>query len=889
MLPLLPEVGYLAEGLGRRPVPPYPRCMVLYERAHLIDSLTALLEDAEAGHGRLALVHGEIGIGKSALAREFSDVASRRANVLWGACDPLSSPRPLGPLADLAPHLNPVVGELLRTGERDGLFEATLTSVSDLGPVVVVIEDIHWADASTLDLIRYVARRVDGVRLLMIATYRDDQLSPTDPLRVMLGDLASMSTVGRMAVPPLSLDAVTALAAATPLDPAALFRETGGNPFFVTEVISSGGEHLPATVQDAVLARVHRVSPQARSALEAAAVIGSRVEPSVILAMPGVTADAVDECVSVGMLRFNAPAYGFRHELVRQAVLAGIAPGRLGALHWQALDRLRAQQILPPPLARLADHAEQSGDGLAVLEFATAAGDSAVGLMSHREATFQYGRALRFADLLDRDARIDLLIKRSYESYLIDALADSIAALEQAVVLLRETTRGDELAQALLRLSRVHWTAGHSSLSDDLREEALALLEALAPGTTLARAYAAKASSHMVANEYDAGIEWGERALVLSRELRAHDVEVHVLNTLGVCRWGTDPTSGEGMLLESLALGRELDLEDDVARAYANLVGQALAHLDVPKGLAYSDEGVAYCIDHDLHGTLLCILAGKLAALSRIGEWAEATRLARNLLDERAISRVSRAEPLMALGLIRARRGDPEVWPALDEAELCVREAYELQFQAPVALSRAEAHWLEDNVDAAEATLLPSLEVARRTADHFFLGDLEVMLWRLGRLATKPQTQSAVHRLVLTGEHREAAAYWAERGYCYDAAMALADSDDEADLRSAIAELDRLGAQVLVARTAAKLRSLGVQSIPRGVRASTRANVGGLTDRETQVLDLLDQGLRNAEIAQRLHLSEKTVGHHVSSILAKLGVASRGDAVLRARELIATS
>ncbi|MFZ0324118.1 MAG: AAA family ATPase, partial [Actinomycetes bacterium] len=367
--------------------------MVLYERAHLIDSLTDLLDDAAAGRGHLALVHGEIGIGKSALAREFSDVASRRATVLWGACDPLSSPRPLGPLADIAPHLDPRIGELLGSGEREGLFEATLASLKDRGPAVLVVEDIHWADASTLDLIRYVARRVDGVCLLVMATYRDDQLANTDPLRVMLGDLASMSTVRRMPVPPLSLDAVTALAASTPLDPGALLRETGGNPFFVTEVISSGGDHLPATVQDAVLARVNRVSPQARSALEAAAVIGSRVEPSVILAMPGVSADAVDECVSVGMLRFNAPAYGFRHELVRQAVLAGIAPGRLGALHWQALDRLRAQQILPPPLARLAEHAEHAGDGLAVLEFATAAGDSAVGLMSHREAAFQYGRA----------------------------------------------------------------------------------------------------------------------------------------------------------------------------------------------------------------------------------------------------------------------------------------------------------------------------------------------------------------------------------------------------------------------------------------------------------------------------------------------------------------
>ncbi len=863
--------------------------MVLYERAQLIDSLCDLLDDAAAGHGRLALVHGEIGIGKSALVREFSDVASRSARVLWGACDPLSSPRPLGPLADVAPHLGATVGELLRSGERDGLFEATLASLGDLGPVVLVVEDIHWADVSTLDLIRYLARRAEGVRLLIVATYRDDELAPTDPLRVMLGDLASTSSTRRLAVPPLSLEAVTALAASTSLDPRDLFRETGGNPFFVTEVISSGGEHLPSTVQDAVLARVHRVSAQARAALEAAAVIGTRVEPSLILAMPGVSADAVDECVSAGMLRFNAPVYGFRHELVRQAVLAGVAPGRLGALHWQALDRLRAQQLQPAPLARLAEHAEQAGDGLAVLEFAVAAGDSAVGLMSHREAAFQYGRALRYADLLDVEARIDLLRKRSYECYLIDALADAIAPLEQAVALLRETDRHDDLAQALLRLGQVHWVAGHSGRSDELQDEALAILEGLPAGPTLAWAYARKASSLMVSNRLDTGMEQGERALALARQFEAQDVEVHVLNTLGVCRWHVDPVAGEQLLLDSLALARQLDLEDDAGRGYANLTGQAFAHLDIAKGLAYCDEGAAYCNDHDLHGTLLCILTGKVAALTRIGDWAEATALARNLLDERGISRVSRCEPLMALGLVRARRGDPGVWPVLDEAYECVAEAHELQFQAPVALSRAEAYWLENNIDAAEAELLPVLRLAQETDDDDTLGDLEVMLWRLGRLATQPRTESEVHQLVLTGRPRAAAAYWAERGYCYDAAMALADSDDEEDLRRAMVDLDRLGAHVLVARTAAKLRALGAHGVPRGARASTRSNVGGLTDRETEVLGLLDEGLRNAEIAKRLHLSEKTVGHHVSSILAKLGVSSRGDAVVRARELLTAS
>jgi len=391
----------------------YSEHVALVERTHLVETLTGLHDEAVGGSGRLVLVHGEAGVGKSALVREWSGLAQARGHILWGACDPLSSPRPLGPLVDVSPHLDPRVAELLRSGERDGLFETALSALEGAGPAVLVIEDLHWADGSTLDLVRFLARRLEGTHTLVVATYRDDHLRPSDPLRVMLGDIASQSVVRRIEVPLLSATAVAQLAAGTGIDHDALYRETGGNAFFVAEVVAAGGKLLPATVQDAVLSRVHRLSPQARLALESAAVIGSRIEPNLVHAMPDVSADSVDECVSAGMLRFEAPTYAFRHELVRQSVLSGITPGRLGALHWQVLDRLRSLPMSPRPYARLAEHAEMAGDASAILEFAIAAGDSATSLGSHREAAYQYGRAMPYADLLDRDAQIRLLHSRA--------------------------------------------------------------------------------------------------------------------------------------------------------------------------------------------------------------------------------------------------------------------------------------------------------------------------------------------------------------------------------------------------------------------------------------------------------------------------------------------
>ena len=863
----------------------YPEHVALVERIHLVESLNRLHDEALGGSGRLVLVHGEAGVGKSALVREWSGLARTRGRVLWGACDPLTSPRPLGPLVDVAPHLDPRVGELLRSGERDGLFETALGALESAGPAVLVIEDLHWADESTLDLVRFLARRLEGTHALVVATYRDEHLGPSDPLRVMLGDIASQSVVCRIEVPLLSAAAVAELAVETGIDAEALYRETGGNAFFVTEVVASGGNQLPTTVQDAVLSRVHRLSPQARLALESAAVIGSRIEPNLVHAMPDVSADPVDECVSAGMLRFEAPTYAFRHELVRQSVLSGITPGRLGALHWQVLDRLRAMPMSPRPYARLAEHADMAGDGPAVLEFAVAAGDSAASLGSHREAAHQYGRAMPYADLLDRNARIDLLRRRASECFLIDEQHSAIQAWQRLVELLRQVDQPHELADALLRYSRSLTTIGDHVRSPALIDEALAQVQDLPPSPEHALALAMHAVVCTSQTDPAQAVCEAERGVTLAREVGNPHVLAYCVNSLGCCLAENGDERAESLLLDSLRIALEHDLEDDAARAYNNLVYVATVERRFDDMLALLDDGMRYTTEHDLNGSFLCLLATRVRLLLDRGDWVEAEAESNELLYVRATSRASRMEPLCVLGLLAARRGDTEAaWRFLDGAREHVRDAHVLDYDGHVALARGEALLLEGDVAAVEAAVRPSYDEAVRLGHRGYLGTLSLLLWRAGSLVEAPDGALEAARQSIAGDPRAAAATWAAEGLPYDAAWALLDSDDEVDLREARAMFERLGASVLVDRTDVKLRSIGAK-VPRGARASTRANVGGLTDRELEVLDLLDAGLRNADIAARLHLSEKTVGHHVSAILAKLGVSSRLEAVRRARDL----
>jgi len=886
--PALETAGVSTFLPSRRVSRAYPDQVALLERAHLLETLTGLHDDALSGSGRLVLVHGEAGAGKSALVRALADQAASRSRVLLGACDPLSSPRPLGPLVDLAPHLDPAVGELLRTGERDGLFELVLAQLDAAESTVVVIEDLHWADMSTLDLLRFLARRLDQTHVLVIATYRDDDLPPTHPLRVMVGDVASHPVVRRIPVPALSREAVAELVGGAGIDVEALYLETGGNAFFVTEVIASGGADLPATVQDAVLARTHRLSPQARIALESAAVIGSRIEPSLIHGMPDVTPESVDECVSAGMLRFDAPTYSFRHELVRQSVLSGITPGRLGALHWQALDRLRSIPMSPKPFARLAEHAEMAGDPQAILEYAVAAGDSAASLGSHREAAYQYGRAMPYVELLDVDARIELLGKRAVECQVADDHEHAIEVWTIQVELLLAAGRDLEAVDALLGLDESYFTIGDNSHGTDFVDAAFALVDESVPSRQLGRVLGRRGVHLLRLSETAAGVPWLERGLAISREVGDTYTVARTTTNLGVAHFLLgEPRTGIDEVDEGLRLAISHGEEEMAGRVLQTVAALTWLNFDLAEGLARMEEAERYTAEHDLNGHLMCVLAAEVTWKMELGRWDEAMDESHDLLYVRNTGRASRVEPLTVIGLLGARRGDrDDVWTYLDEARDYIAKSQTLGYQGPLATARGEAYLLEGRVGEIRDEVLPWYEEAVRLADEEVLPDIAMVVWRAGLIDEAPEGLRDPEALSIAGRHREAHEFWERVGAPYKAAWALLDSDLEVDIREARALFDRLGAAVLVVRCDEKLRSIGAK-VPRGARASTRANVGGLTDREVEVLDLLDEGLRNAEIAARLHLSEKTVGHHVSSILAKLGASSRTEAVRRARDLAA--
>ncbi|MFL5805259.1 MAG: helix-turn-helix transcriptional regulator [Roseiflexaceae bacterium] len=840
--------------------------MELLERDLALRQLDAALHDATAGHGRMVLVGGEAGIGKTALIDRFTAVHRASSRVLWGACDALFTPRPLGPLYDIAAQMpGDLLALLTAQANRAVLFSAFLDDLQQ-HPSIVVFEDVHWADEATLDVLTFLGRRMQRVASLLILTYRDDQIGLGHPLRLVLGDLATFAATRRIALPPLSERAVRQLVGDRALDPAALHRQTGGNPFFVTETIAACGG-IPASVRDAVLARAARLSGWGRAVLEAAAVIGQRIEPPLLAAVVGPEALAVGECIDVGMLVAQGEALAFRHELARQTILESISPQQRLVLHRLVLERLQAAPAAGDDPARLAHHAEAANDPDAVLTYAPAAARQAAAVSAHRAAAAQYGRALRFAHNLAPDERALLLEAYAQECNITDQRLEGIAARRTALELWRALGNTLKQGENLAWLAVMHSGIGQTAEAEQVNWQAIALLEVLPPSRELALAYRTQATLRMFSQDTAQAIAWGKKAIALAERFQDAETLAMADNVIGYAQVLFDYDQGRQSLEHSLAVARQTGPEVRIANAYANLgsaSSEVYQFLSAERDLS---EGIAFTLERDLDAARLYMQARLALTYLHLGRWSEAADVAASVLHHPGVSAISRIVALVAIGRLRARQGDPGVTEALDEALALAEQTAHLQRLGPVWIARAEAAWLAGSGEwlPAEAQAVYDLAVGKR--HPWFAGELGFWRWRAGDHVSVPSWTARPFVLQIDGDWRAAADAWERLGCPYERAMALMDGDHPAQFL-ALEIFDRLGA-----RPAAELVRQKLRAIPE--RQREREQFGGLTARERAVATLIAQGKSNRDIATAMTVRVKTVETYVTRILAKLGFGTR--------------
>jgi DNA-binding CsgD family transcriptional regulator len=863
--------------------PSTPRDLIERERelSMLGDCLDAV---RSSSRGRLVLVAGEAGVGKTALLREFCEDHTDGARVLWGACDALFTPRPLGPFLDIAESIGGEVADAAESGA--GTFELAAVLMRELPkrpPTILVLEDAHWADHATLDLLRLLARRVSSLPAVVLMSYRQTELGRFHPLLQVLGEFGSEASVLRLALAALSPDGVAHLAEAHGVDGAALHDRTGGNPFFVTEVLAAG-EDIPETVRDAVLARAARLTPAARTLLDAVAIAPHDSELPLLEQSAPDALPALDECLASGMLVETNGAVAFRHELARLSIEQAAAPDEKLRLHRATLAALRAAPEATADLARLAHHAEAAHETDAVLEFAPAAGARASNVGAHREAAAQYARALRFADGLPLAERAGLLGCHTLECYVTTQDEAALASSHEALEAWRQLGEPLKEAESLASVAAVSLNMGFIEDARSAARQAASILEEMPPGPHLARVYDLIGGASLLFEDRAETERWSRRAMELAAQVGDDFTVASARSILGSASALQGLPSGVEELERSLALAHDLEYGGDlVGRIHVLLAmaGCRARSLDLMERAV--EPGLAYCEEHDLAvwGRMLLATRGWVA-LER-GDWDRAAVTVELVLMEDCT--LSCAQARIVLALLRARRGDPDPWAPLAQAREIAERTGQLWWTWQATAAEAEALWLAGRPDEIADATDDTFELAVRLGSPWVVAELAWWRRQGGIRERVPAEASGPFELQLLGDWSGAEAAWREAGCPYEAALALAESGDEAALRTALDELQALGARPASAVVARRLRERGVRGLPRGQRPTTKANPANLTARELEVLVLVAGGLRNAEVAKRLVVSERTAAHHVSSILRKLGVRGRTEAAAEAIRL----
>ena len=855
------------------------RAVELLEREQCFADLTDWLTGSVEHGGCVALVHGEAGIGKTALLQEFARQQRVAPRVLWGACDALFTPRPLAPLHDIARQSQ---GKLLAAvnaeTSRDAIFSAALDEIERGQPALVVFEDCHWADEATFDLLKFLGRRMQRTRSMLVMTYRTDEVGSRHPCRFVIGDLPC-AIVRRLPLRPLSELAVAKLAKQAGRSSHGLYSTTGGNPFFVTEVLATSSDSIPSNARDVVLARLAKLPPQARAIAELVSIVPGKTE-AWLLEQAGVYDEAgMESCLSIGMVRDDAGSLAFRHDLARRALEDSLSQAHQQGLHARVLAILEARSGIAP--ARLAHHADGARNAVEVLRFAPAAAAHAAAVGAHREAVSHYQAALRYADNLPPSQRAQLLERLSYECYLIDQVPRSIDARRAALEVWRAQGSRLQEGDALRWLSRLSWIEGRRAEADQYAASAVAALESLPPGPELAMAYSNRAQLDMLAADADSAVQWAQRTLQLAEPAGYDEICCHALNNLGTARLIAGVEAGWDDLNRSLTLALAQGFQEHAARAYTNLVAMAIQRKQYSAGARYLSEGLTYCERHDLDSWRFYMLGWRGRARFEQGDWLGAAEDAQAVVSEAGSAPIARIPALTILAHLRIRRGDPDIATPLNEARELAARTHEMQRLSGVAVAGADAAWIAGDRQLITQEVQPVYELAHARRDLWMKGELALWMWRAGVFTEAPADIAEPYALEIAGDWQGAARAWQAIGCPYEQANALASGGEREQLE-ALTILEKLGATAAASALRRRMREQGMRRIPRGTRTSTRTHSHGLTKREAEIFELLAQGLRNSAIAKRLFVTTKTVDHHVSAIFTKLGVSSRAEAIAMA-------
>jgi len=857
--------------------------MKLLEREVYLNTINAIFNGIALNGGHTLFISGEPGIGKTSLIKTFIKQVGNKVRILTGGCDSLFTPRPLGPLFDISTQLSTEFQRILKSNaNRSALFNAFLEEMKGRTETTILIfEDIHWADEATLDLIKYFSRRVMQVNCLFILSYRDAEIDLDHSLRIIIGEIPPQHHT-RIKIQRLSLDAVKELSKSTQFNAEDVYKLTGGNPFYVTEILSQYSLGIPDNIKDSILSLFYRQPEKVRQLWELISILSGKIDYKLLELMEPNLFSSVDRCLKSGVLLMEGNFLIFKHELFRKTIEDALTAYKKIQLNSKVLDIMLENRDVVSDLTYIVHHAKNANNIAVVAEFAPMAAQNAAMHGAHIEAAKLFMTAIQYSNSTEKPLA-DLYEQYAYECYLTNHISDAIESQKKALVIWSGLDNKIKVGSSLRLLSRFYWFEGFREESEKYAREAITELEKVSHLQERAKAYSNYAQLKMLSNEKEKAFEYGQKAIDLAKEIHDEEILCHALNNIGTANFVTDGKISE-YLYQSLEIALRNGFQEHIGRAYTNLASSAIEHRLYPEAEENLKLGLDYCQQRDLDSWTYYILTWKARFHFEKCEWKEAEAISRDIVENPLHPATIRIGALVILGRLLIRKGDFSGLSYLEEAKKLAFLTNELQRITPVAIALLEYGWIANDPDAFRQVVEVARELLAKTFVPNFYSELTYWLDK-NKIETGnlDQVESPFDSSI-SGNWQDAAHQWLTLGRRYEYALALFDGTEDAR-REALTLLDQLGAFGTMELLKSGLRSQGIRNIPRGPRASTKSNSANLTQRQVDVLNLLKEGLPNAEIARKLFISSKTADHHITAILSKLNVHSRIMAIKEAEKL----
>jgi DNA-binding CsgD family transcriptional regulator len=832
-------------------------------------------------------VSGEAGIGKTSLVRTFCKQLQKGVTVYQGTCDALFSPRPLAPLYDILLQFRTDLWKSSADiAERALLFNSFFHELSQQQKaVLIVFEDIHWADEATLDFIKFLARRITQLKCLFVLTCRDNEIHAHQSISNLLGQLPPDSFT-RIQLPALSKQAVEQLAGEKGFNGQHVYSISGGNPFYVNEILASYSPGVPDNIKDSIIAVYNRQEIATRQAWELLSILPTGLEINYVEKIDMASAAAVEKSLASGILIAKGDCICFKHELYRRTIEASLSPLLRVALNKKILDLFGEIFLRTGETERIVHHAKNANEYDLVVKYAPVVAAKAAAVGAHTEACRLYLSAIEYYQGKDKDLLIRFYELYAYECYLTNQAKEAIIYMGKSMQLWKAKNDPEKIGNCLRFLSRLWWFEGNRKNAENFAQQAIAILADQPPSRVKAMAFSNMSQLKMLSDEAAVCIQWGAQAIAMARELNDEEILSHALNNVGTVQMKNQSTEqkGYGLLQESLSIAVKNAFHEHAARAYTNMGTVGVSVREYTAAGKALEEGINYCEERDLDSWTAYMLSWKARLCLETGLWATAYTIADNLVKNTRQPAVVTISALVVMATIKMRRGDVDALDFLLEAKVKAFEAGEMQRILPSLVALMEYEWItgkiiieQENLSRAIGMMAQLNNIFEYNGFAFWLRKARGQQLPVAALYPGYDTQN-------TATIKRAAAVWEKLGCPYEQALILSEGTDD-DKRKAISMVQALGAHTVYEKMKLEMRISGIKSIPRGIRKTTQLNPAQLTSRELDVLRLLKEGWQNKELAARLFISAKTVDHHISSILFKLDVNSRAKAVQEAIRL----